>query len=221
MNSTVPLLTAPDYFTASYNTVKNPGKYQNQDFGLFDEQNLLDLHINQMNREKYVRDKLMGRKTSSMYGSYYDDDEYIKEMRRQRKTLSAIKDVDNDPKSHKNVQKSIQEKQSNIARLKVEIERVKKERMKIISEGEKQVRDYMAQLKKEQSEYAKATQKLRQNDEHMNSLFLKEVSDLDKKISANKEPIEEIKRRVKNKIQESQKGKVSISSIKLADDSDI
>ena len=223
MKSTVPLLTAPDFLTASYNTVRNSKTNIPQDFGLFDEQNLLDLHINQINRERYVKEKLMGMRSSSVYGGndyYHDSAEFdISHIKNKGKSQLSNKRKSSSRTSKKNIEESIEQKKANIAKLKIQIEEIKRERTRILEEGQLKVRDYMAQLKKEQSEYSKITKKMREKDQKMNAIFLQEVTELDRRLSQNKQPLKEIKKKVKDRIQETEKGKVSISSIKLADES--
>lgn len=159
-------------------------------YGLFNEKYLLELQRKQMDREDYVRRKLRGERV----GSYKN---YSKKSYSSTKTYAA-------------------DRSAQIAELRRQIEEVKQERLRIIAEGERKVKDYMAQLRREQAEYARETERLRSEDERLNTQFLEEVSDLDRKMSQNIHSISEIKQHVEKHLSKKHNREVVVSSIHVS-----
>lgn len=165
------------------------GTVNTDKYGLFNEKYLLQLQQKQLQREDYVRRKLRGEYIPSYKG-------YSKKGSKSYKIVNS-------------------DNSSRIEDLKRQIEEVKQERLRVIAEGERKVKDYMAQLKKEQEEYARETEKLRSEDERLNTQFLEEVSDLDRRLSQNVHSINEIKEHVEKHLSKTHKRNVVVSSIKV------
>ena len=231
MKSRVPLATSSKYMASQIRktTASSMKKDDSSDdFGLFDEQNLLDLEARQTKRERFVRDRLSGKMVGYDYGLHENGvyDESSKDFSFSKLHSSSIKSNDKSKLSQRSrvskrnvknsVQQNIEALENSIESLKKQIEKTKKERLRVIAEGEKEVKSYKDILMREQSDFSNITRKMRSSDEKMNSEFLREISDLDRKLGEDQESIEEIKRKVKQRIEETRNGSVSIQSIQVS-----
>jgi ABC-type phosphate transport system auxiliary subunit len=157
----------------------------------YDEGSMIGLDQQQQAREAFVRSRLSGGSTYSPYFTVTG-------------TLSGGS--------------SVVDTRSRIALLKKRIQIVREEKKRVLREGLAQVKSYRDQLEREHEIHAREMQELRNASAEINAHFIAEVEKLKLEYAQQKKPLDEIIRKVKSTITESDimEGR-SMSSIQVTE----
>lgn len=143
---------------------------------LYDESQLLNLHLAQKNRELFV---------ASCLENYHSPVHSKNEFRDYQMDACSSQE-------------------QRIQNLKKQIKAIKKERKQVLQNGLKTVQGYMDQLKYEHEEYAQQMQQLRNEIDQIKEQFLAEVSKIESSLHANSKDVEEIIKHVRKIVEESE-----------------